>query len=70
MRVKIVMGNQGFSLMCKFLEIINIFMRMIYLMLYPLMLVKMVLMTKVVDLFQKDLTIKIKIHLFQCTFIF
>ena len=64
------MGNQELSVIWKILKIIKILMRMIYLMLSPLMLVKIILTMKVINLLQKDDTSQITIHHLRCMLIF
>ena len=62
MRVVIVVGNQNLYMIWNILKIIKIFMRTLYLMLYPLILVKIILMMKVINLLQEEVTSQIIIH--------
>ena len=64
------MGNQYLSVIWKILNILNIFMSTLYLMLYPLILVKISLLTKVISLLRKDGGSQITIHPLQCMLIF
>ena len=51
------------------LKMLKILVRTLYLMFSPLMLVKILLMMKVINLLQKDGKIQIKIHPLQCMLI-
>ena len=64
--VTIVMGNHDLSVMCNILKILNILMSTLYLMFYPFILVKIVLMVKYMNMFQEEATSQITIHPLQC----
>ena len=66
MRVMLVMRNQDISVILKMLKIIKIFMRALYMMFSPLIMVINILLKKVMNLLRKDRTNEIKIHLLQC----
>ena len=62
MRVVIVVRYQYLSVMWEVLNILNILMRILYLMLSPLMVVKILMVMKVTNLLQRCVTSQIKIH--------
>ena len=66
----IVVGNQDISVLWKIWKILNIFMRVFYLMLYPLIMVKMLLAMKVSNMLHKYVTSQIMIHPLQFMLIF
>ena len=70
MGVMIVMGNQDLSVIWNILKMLNIFMRTLYLMLSPLIMVKIILMMKVMNLFCKEGTSQIMIRPVQCMLAF
>ena len=69
MRVMIVMGNQELYVIWKIFNILNILTRTIYLMPPPLIMVKILLMTKVINRLRKEGASQITIHHLQCMFI-
>ena len=68
MRVTILMGNRDLYVMWEILEILQILIRTLYLMLSPFMLVKILLMTKVMNLLCKRGISQIVINTLQCIF--
>ena len=70
MRVTILMGNLDLYVMWEILEILQILIRTLYLMLSPFMLVKILLMTKVMNLLCKRGISQIVINPLQCIFTF
>ena len=69
MIVKIVMGNQYLYVMCNILNRIKILTRTLYLMLSPLIEVKILLIVKVMNIFWKEVTNKIAINPLKCMLI-
>ena len=70
MRITIVVGNHGLSVIWTILKILNISLRTLYLMLSPLMLVKKNLIMKVMNMLWNEVTSQIKIITLQCMLIF
>ena len=68
MRVIIVMGEQELSMMWKILNIMNILINNLYLMFSPLIMVKIILIIKVVNMLRKKVKSQIDIHPRQCMF--
>ena len=66
MKVTIMMGNQDIYLIWNIFKIINILIKTLYLMFPPLIFVKTILMMKSMNLFMKEVTHQITIHLLQC----
>ena len=64
------MGNQDISVIWKILKILKILMRVLYLILPPLMLVKILLMSKVMDMLRKEGKSQITIYPIQCMLLF
>ena len=63
-----VMSNQYISVMWNILKIIKVLMRKLYLVLSPLMLVKIILIEKVINMFLEEVTSKITIDPLRCMF--
>ena len=66
MSIIIPVGNQYLSVVWKILKILNILIRTLYMMLFPLILVKIILVTKVTNILLKGVTSKTTIHSFRC----
>ena len=64
------MGNQDPYVLWKIFKIINILMRTLYLIFPPLIMVKILLTTRVINLMRKEGTSQIMIHHFHCMLIF